>query len=190
MNSIIPAQIARTGFRARGFERIFQLLASRYCAVQRPLVLIETGCVRKPDGWDSDGSSSVLFDSFVSQTPASFITIDINPLHCQMAQTLCSNARVICGDSVEALYKLQSEIAVVDFLYLDSFDLDWNNPHPSALHHLKELCAASPLLCSGSIVFVDDNRGGVGKGMYVHEYMRSVGAELVHDEYQVGFVLP
>ena len=45
-------------------------------------------------------------------------------------------------------------------LYLDSFDLDPDNPTPSAIHHVLELLAARPLLGPGTVVVVDDY--GVG----------------------------
>jgi hypothetical protein len=47
-----------------------------------------------------------------------------------------------------------------------------------------------PLLGRHSIVFVDDNRGGIGKGMYVHDFMLQIGARVVHDAYQIGFTIP
>ena len=78
----------------------------------------------------------------------------------------------------------------IDLLYLDSLDLDWANPHESALHHLKELCAASTMLREGSLVFVDDNQSSVGKGMYIRQYMTQIRAKQVWDNYLIGFVMP
>jgi hypothetical protein len=181
--------LPRLGFRAKGFETIFELLSERWREVG-PLTLVETGCVRAEGNWAGDGNSSVMFDAFASATASKFITIDISPQHCDLARRLCSHATVVCGDSVAALYRLRQSISNIDFLYLDSMDIDWNNPHPSALHHLKELCAAAPLLKPGSLVFVDDNQAQIGKGMYVRAFMADIGATVVHDEYQIGFIMP
>ena len=40
--------------------------------------------------------------------------------------------------------------------YLDSHDVDWRYPHPSAAHHLKELAAVARILDEDTIVVVDD----------------------------------
>jgi len=39
---------------------------------------------------------------------------------------------------------------------LDSWDVDWNNPIPSALHGLSEYFAIAPSLLPGSLLLVDD----------------------------------
>ena len=68
----------------------------------------------------------------------------------------------------------------IDFLYLDSYDIERDNPHPSQLHHVKELCAVIKHLRKGSIVCVDDHDafftgGKIGKGNYVKEFMETIG---------------
>ena len=75
------------------------------------------------------------------------------------------------------------------FLYLDSFDLIAEDPHPSQQHHLKELCAVNKNLREGSLVVVDDHFTGlgIGKGMYVKDFMADIGAELLFEEYQIGW---
>ena len=181
--------LPRLGHRARGFSTLFGYLKER-AVCHSPLVLVETGCVRyKQLNWIGDGCSSILFHSFSAITKSQFISIDINKNNCEIAREYCPAATVICGDSVHELHNLRTKVSKIDLLYLDSYDLDWQKPHESALHHLKELCAASPLLHAGSIVFVDDNNGSVGKGMYIREYMKQIGATQIWDDYQIGFVL-
>jgi len=178
------------GARAKGFEKLFVLLRKR-ASFRAPLVLVETGCVRYEDlNWIGDGCSSILFHAFASETKSRFVTIDIEKQHCAIARKHCPGATVICGDSVCELHKLRATVPRIDLLYLDSYDIDWNNPHPSALHHLNELCAASPMLVEGSLIFVDDNRGDVGKGMYVRQYLEQIGAKQILDDYMIGFVMP
>lgn len=180
--------LPRLGRRAIGFARIFDLLA-RERRSRGPLTIVETGCLRAMN-WEGDGCSSILFNDFATSTRSRFISIDIQSQHCTLARSHCPEAEVICGDSVSSLYQLRTSLDRIDFLYLDSYDVDWNNPHPSALHHFKELCAASPMLHQGAIVFIDDNLPGNGKPLYVREYMHSIGARLVHEDYQIGFVMP
>jgi predicted O-methyltransferase YrrM len=139
--------------------------------------------------WIGDGCSSILFHSFASGTNHQFITIDISEHNCEIARQHCPDATIICGDSVQELHKLCKRVSGIDLLYLDSYDLDWNKPHPSALHHMNELCAASPMLREGSIVFIDDNNGSVGKGMYIRQYMKQIGATQIWDDYLIGFIL-
>jgi hypothetical protein len=83
--------------------------------------------------------------------------------------------------------------ATVDLLYLDSFDVDWDDPHPSALHHLHELCAAMPALKPGAIVAVDDHlgeQGRLGKSKYIVPFMDSIGAAVLFEAYQIGWRMP
>jgi hypothetical protein len=55
-------------------------------------------------------------------------------------------------------------------------------------HHIKELACIVSRMKTGSLVAVDDNykENGVrvGKGVYVHEFMTSIGATLIHDGVQ------
>ena len=113
-------------------------------------------------------------------------------------------------DSVLFLSKLAAQFratgASIDLLYLDSFDLDWDNPAPSAAHHLKELAAISPVIRTDTLVVVDDapcssflmidDRQQAtlvrpptvsGKGLLVAEYAAAVNATLQFSHYQVAW---
>ncbi|MCI0535898.1 MAG: hypothetical protein L0Z50_11800 [Verrucomicrobiales bacterium] len=180
--------LPKLGRRARGFGRMFELLGERRRETG-PLIIVETGCLRSLN-WEGDGCSTILFHEFAVETRSRLVSIDINPAHCMLARGHCPQAEVLCGDAVQVLYQLRSKVEKIDLLYLDSYDVDWNDPHPSALHHFKELCAASPMLRCGSLVFVDDHVPDNGKPLYVREYMLGIGAEIVHEDYQIGFVMP
>ena len=39
--------------------------------------------------------------------------------------------------------------------YLDSFDVDWRYPYPSAVHHLKELTAINKILYENMFFDID-----------------------------------
>jgi hypothetical protein len=96
-------------------------------------------------------------------------------------------------DSVEFLWSLP-EAYKIDFLYLDSYDIEKDNPHPSQLHHVKELCAVMKNLKKDTIIVVDDHdafftNGEIGKGTYVKDFMDNIGATLLFEGYQIGWTL-
>jgi len=182
----------RLGRRARGFKILFDHLRKR-AAAKADLVMVETGCIRPRHGalaWAAAGCSSILFDAFAAETKARFTSIDNDKDNCAWARKHCPHATIICGDSVKTLYELRKKIERIDLLYLDSYDVEWGAPHSSALHHLNELCAASRMLTRGSLVFIDDNTASSGKGLYIRQYMQSVGARQICEDYQIGFVMP
>ena len=172
----------RQDVRGKTFRRAFAHLSSHR---QAPYRIVETGCVRTADNW-IDGQSTLVFDRFCQMENGTLITMDIDAAACEFARRSCSDrTEVICGDSVSSLHRLvqSRQLDKVDLLYLDSFDLDKSNPHPSALHHLMELCAISPVLRPGTVLIVDDtymsNRQILGKGAYVAQYLRSTGTGFV-----------
>jgi hypothetical protein len=153
-------------------------------------LIVETGCLRNAASWDGDGQSTAIFDRFATLHGGSVVSVDINANHCATArEAVSSRTTVICQESVEFLFRWVPP-RCVDLLYLDSYDLDWGNPHPSSLHHMKELCAILPKLGAGTLIVVDDNANGRGKGEYIQSFMDAVGIEPAFSEYQIGWVLP
>ena len=82
-----------------------------------------------------------------------------------------------------------------DFLYLDSYDIIRENPHPSQLHHVKEMCAVIDKLGKGSIICIDDHDafftgdGKIAKGTYVKDFMDDIGMKPIHEGYQIVWVM-
>lgn len=190
--------------RADGFKWIFRHLDSRIesNATKHPNVgpffqILETGSIRADHGelsYGDDGCSSVIFDSFVSQIGGSVTSVDIDSANVAYAKKHVSkNTTVHCADSVQFIYQIPPSLKF-DVVYLDSFDIDRNNPHPSALHHLKELCAVLKNCKSGTIIAVDDcdaffDGGVIGKGMYVRDFMENINAIQIHKGYQEIWML-
>lgn len=174
--------------RYEGFLTIFQHLELQ--VRQTPVVIVETGCCRyNKNAYASDGGSTLLFDRYVNQCSGHVYSVDINPQAVLCARSLVSErTEVTCADSVIYLHKYNH--GPIDLLYLDSYDIDWNNPHPASLHHMNELVSARTHLRSGSIIAVDDNTGTAGKGQYVREFMSSVKARLLYSGYQLVWEWP
>jgi hypothetical protein len=175
------------GKRRAGFRRIFEILEQK---LQSSYLIIETGCARWEGNWEGDGQSTLMWDHFVRTFKGDVCTVDLDPKACKMAQSHVSQSTHIWNmDSVKFLWHFQPP-QPIDLLYLDSFDLDLKNPHPSALHHIKELCAIMPKLRKGTLVAVDDNfPNGPGKGVYVAEFMANIGVPLVINDYQLAWIL-
>ena len=181
-----PANPVRN--RAESFLLIFQELEK---IKDSGFVIVETGCMRGDHGefcYGDDGASTYIFDQFANHTNSKVFSVDINPNNTSFAKSKVSNkTEIITNDSVKFLWNFPVSI---DFLYLDSYDIERSNPHPSQLHHVKELCAAIRNLKAGSIVCVDDHDafftgGEIGKGTYVKEFMDNINATKLYEGYQI-----
>ena len=179
---------------------------------------METGCLRKKDNF-LDGQSTLLSDKYIaSREKGSVIyTVDISAESTKICgEVVSKNVQITTEDSVSYLNKLSKKFlenkTKVSMFYLDSFDLDWRYPFPSASHHLKEIAAITKILDKDTLVVVDDspananvtqNEGELsnwqvianpappptigGKGYLVHEYACHVKANLLFSHYQSGW---
>ena len=210
---------SKLGNRAISFRKIFNYLDAQ----PTPIIIVETGCLRKLDNF-LDGQSTLLFDKYtLSRGEKSKVyTVDINPNSTKVCQQAVSkNVEITTDDSVRYLSNLSSKFFAnkikVSMFYLDSFDLDWRYPYPSAAHHLKELTAITRILYENTLVVVDDSPTSAnitqidktnqnkenndckilslpsppptigGKGFLVHEYASRVGAKLIFSHYQAAW---
>lgn len=199
----------KLGLRETSFRKTFDYL-DRF---DHPVTIVETGCARARDNWAGDGQSTVLFDRYLSLREAGGrgYSIDLEPRATELCRQLVGpSIEILTGDSVPLLLDVHARLraagATIDLLYLDSFDLDWDHPVPSAVHHLKELVSIAPSLRRDSLVVVDDApgtarvvagaRGGWhaisspqvgGKGLFVAQYAQQVGASPLFASYQAGW---
>jgi glycosyltransferase involved in cell wall biosynthesis/predicted O-methyltransferase YrrM len=177
--------------RAATWEQVFRHLLALGKDAYR---IVETGCIRRADDWTA-GQSTVLFDHFVQLHGGRVISVDIAPKHCELARRTCSTAtQIVQHEAVQFLHHYARENpASIDLLYLDSLDIDWNNPHPAALQQFQEFTAAAPALHSGSMIVVDDHRnddGRPGSSLYLAAYLTQVGAKQLIDDYQAAWEWP
>lgn len=155
--------------RTDAFILITEFLASK----NRPLIIVETGCVRQPGNWLGDGQSTIVWDWMISEHGGSLTSIDLDPKACETAMQLAPNASALCGDSLDLLPKLQT-LHAADFLYLDSYD--WDGSMNSPIHHRKELGLAWDVIPSGCLIAVDDCLERTrGKGQEVFRVLSRAG---------------
>ena len=204
-------QIARSKLarRADTFSKVFSYL-DRF---DRPVIIVETGCVRQKEAWEGDGQSTILFDKYAEFHPGSIVySVDIDPAAAALCRSLVRPEVLIhTGDSVAFLRSLADrpacEVKSIDLLYLDSYDVNLQYPLPSAIHALKELLAIQPLVSSETLVVADDspltflgvanpNRSMTvfeapqtgGKGKLIGEYATQIGAEVYFTGHQCAWL--
>ena len=202
-NQISP----KLGIREITFRKTFDFLETQ----TGPIKIVETGCLRQPGNWAGDGQSTLLFSKYCEyRGHDSFVlTVDINSNATAACKNLVGgNVKIYTEDSVNFLYKLSLQLSPGDIslFYLDSYDVDFDNPYPSAAHHLKELVSIRPLLTKDTLIVIDDcpltSRLGMdqderlklispvkigGKGFLVAEYFQAIGGSVVFSNYQAGF---
>lgn len=189
---IVSEMINKTGVRQEGFRLIVADLA------RRPFpVVAETGCARQADNWQGDGMSTLLWA--FAHTNVNVWSFDIDKVAVETCRRLILEAGVPDRvsvqerDGVAGLLDLEHRTRWthgVSLLYLDSLDVDMQNPREAAQHTLNEFIAGRGMLREGSLVAVDDNMRSssgarVGKGMYVADFMARAGKPLLHDGYQL-----
>jgi len=150
-------------------------------------VLVETGTARNGDqNFAGDGGSTIIFGNWAAINQSVLFTVDISPDGLENAkkatQRYSQSIHFVCNDSIAFLDSFNQYI---DFIYLDSFDFDSNNPKPSQEHHLREIIAAYPHLHERSIVMIDDcDLPHGGKGKLVIEFLLSRGWKILYKGYQ------
>jgi len=186
--------------REVSFRKIFQYLDQKSKAV----TIVETGCARQQDNWGGDGQSTLMFDRYVSESGGHVWSVDIDPNAVAVCQAqVSSNVTLTQSDSVKFLHQLARQFVEsdrkIDLLYLDSFDLDWQNHLPSSLHHLKELAAIKPAVGPDTLIVVDDSPAGthmdpiicnelvVGKGQLVAQFAEHLGIQPYFLHYQAAW---
>ena len=203
----------KLGIRKTSFSKIFEYLDK----LSGPIIIVETGCLRIKDNFNGDGQSTLLFDKYTQnrENGSKVYTVDIDPNATKTCKSIVSkNVEVNTGDSVKYLCNLMKDFHAnnkkVSLFYLDSFDVNWQSPHQSAAHHLKELTAIINFISKDTIVVVDDapimipmkfedNKYQAitempapkpfigGKGYLVNEYANTCGASVYFSNYQTAW---
>jgi hypothetical protein len=116
-----------------------------------PAIIVETGS----SAWGTN--SSLLFDSYINSFGGSFSSVDLRSSPMFNLRSQCTNkSNFFCDDSISFLRKYVNLVTRCNLVYLDSWDVNWEDPLPSALHGFSEFLIMLPMLKKGGILLVDD----------------------------------
>ncbi len=138
-----PNHINRPGFEA-ALRR----------AAGAPQFIVETGT----SAWGTD--STRLWDAYVRSFGGEVWSVDLSSKpRARLATQVCERTHLEVDDSVRFLAHLAEirPFTQVGLCYLDSWDLDWEDPEPAENHGLNEWRAIKPLIGRGSILLIDDS---------------------------------
>ena len=116
-------------------------------------IILETGIA------SAGTMSTYLFNEYIKKYGGRFWSVDLNKnLVDGLQGYMCPATTLVHNDSVSFLrdwvkFNPNKQANVV---YLDSYDLDWDNPHPSAIHGLNEYLALIPALKKNTLLLIDD----------------------------------
>jgi hypothetical protein len=168
--------------------------ALEYLDKVKPTILIETGTSRGRFDINlpsicGDGASTLIFALWCSQNNAKIYTVDIEQVcidNCKLniaALGLTEYVDFVVSDSVEFLKNCG--LSDLKFLFLDSYDFDFNNPIPSQMHHLNEYLAVKDKLHKSCCILIDDcGLPHGGKGFFVEKQLLTDNFKLVKGGYQ------
>jgi hypothetical protein len=128
-------------------------------AKNKPIYVLETGSMHRED----QGAITLVKGDLINNwTGGKLYTVDISKSNLEKCESLTKEfsgaIEYVHSDSVSYINKIATtQGGDFDLLYLDSYDLDLENPLPSSEHHLEELKAVYNYLKSDVIIAVDDN---------------------------------
>lgn len=166
------------GLRRQAFE-IIDAELRRYKSPH----IVETGGLRSVGNVLGDGNSTMFFDDIAKETSGRVVSIDID---CQCADNVAkhcsSRTSAITENSLIALPRLWN--MTVNCLYLDSFDVNFEQDEAAARHAFNEYLIARKMLSRDALVCVDDNNDqGRGKGRLVAQLADLMRWECLHNGY-------
>lgn len=132
----------------------FKFIAEQLLSLGRPVVIIETGSMRRPGSWNSDGCATMVWDWIARETRGIAVSIDIEPSASDTVRRACPHTRAITMDSIPALRGFLP--SPIDLLYLDSYDYSPGLAIESIFHQIGELGAAWSKLPEGCLIASDD----------------------------------
>lgn len=128
------------------FKELFKNMDGR-----KDLVILESGIA------SAGTHSTYLFNEFVRKYGGRFWSVDINKSLVDGHQgNMCPATTLVHNDSVTFFKEWATHYDKVDVTYLDSWDLDFYNPEPSANHGLNEYQALLPVFKPSSLLLIDD----------------------------------
>ena len=136
----------------------------------KPINIFETGSSAK---WGTN--SSILFDSYIKKFGGSFITVDLRgEANNYLKKRFSKNSLSFVDDSINFIRSFENDFfKKVDLVYLDSYDLDINNPDPSMNHCLEEFLLLDKKIKINSLVVIDDTPNEEAFNRYMKQHLRN-----------------
>ena len=204
-NTLISGGLDGSFYTHICYHTIYKALLELFKQNKDSYTIVETGVA-------AHGTrSTLLWDKFVNIFGGKVLSVDLNKDAVITANNLTSDkTNVYHNDSLDYLPTITEKI---DFLYLDSYDVDFLNPLDSAEHHLKEFNCVKHLLDKGSIILIDDtpispewldngiyspiyqklklqfDENMTGKGSLVCKELEKMNATKIMHQYQVLYIL-
>lgn len=174
--------------RGDGFKIIFEKLSS---LEKNNYKILETGCAREIR--NIRDQSTQMFEDFLNYYDGKLFSVDISDDNCKLARKLVGDkVKIECSDSVKFLKN--NDWNDFDLFYLDSYDVKWRNPRPSAEHHFKEFKEIEKYIKKDTILAIDDNTflsdsgNRTGKGMLIYDYLLNNGVRPTYDGYTLVYI--
>jgi hypothetical protein len=118
---------------------------------------LKNPCILESGIASAGTNSTYLFNEYVRKYGGFFWSVDINQeLVNQHQGNMCPATQLICDDSVHFFKNWSSSHIVANVIYLDSYDLDFYNPTPSAEHGLAEYKSLKPVIKKDTLMLIDD----------------------------------
>jgi hypothetical protein len=139
-----------------------------------------------------------------------FFSVDINSYPSRRLRAAKSRyTRFFVMDSVAFLKQIQhlTGVSKIHLFYLDSWDVDWNDPIPSAKHGRREMELIKPFLVPGTILIIDDTPNSIewipltdrqsaerfkrdfgvlpGKGAFHNEVLKDLNYDIIYHDYNL-----
>lgn len=140
--------LAKQGFQnIELFKKLFQN------SNPHSLNIFETG---SSANWGAN--SSLLFDAYVKIFGGKFVTVDLrNTANKYLNNRFSKFSKSYVDDSINFIKNTNQDfLKRLDVVYLDSYDLDINDPYPSMEHGLKEFLEIDKYISKDCLVAVDD----------------------------------
>jgi hypothetical protein len=150
--------------------------------------IVETGCFR---GNPADGQSTLILAMLAKGTGGRLYSYDTSEVNINLAIALLASsgltewASLIKCDSVYGL----AWCSPPQFVYLDSYDHEANNPGPCQRHQLAEVGAVIGRMQPPCAILLDDHIAGTGgKTLLSSTFLNERGWKLAAEGYQLLFV--
>lgn len=165
----------------REFDVIFKYLESLNLQYY---TICETGCIRSLTQFDWQGNFTILANRFVEIHNGIVYTVNIDLEAINLCKSLL-HVKATCADSVDYLNKLEN-IDSINFFYLDSMDINFDNPEPSIQHHYNEFLTIINRKNVGNFYLcIDDNiNKKIQKGLKINNFLKKLNILPLLNGYQ------